>query len=135
MLPHSSLVSNAVLRTFTADCSARQILCNLQDHQSMSDLHKSASATSQHRSELGDIAEVCSCAAETRLSRICVAGTMLLPQADNQSDGDVDTVGTKRKGPMSEEDKKRRRQEINRQSARRIRERKSHEMEHLKQQV
>ncbi len=36
---------------------------------------------------------------------------------------------------MTEEDKKRRRQEINRQSARRIRERRSHEMERLKQQV
>lgn len=70
-----------------------------------------------------------------QLGGICFAGTMLLAQADNQSDGDEDIVGAKRKGPMSDEDKKRRRQEINRQSARRIRERKSHEMERLKQQV
>ena len=41
----------------------------------------------------------------------------------------------KRKAPMTEEDRKRRRQEINRQSARRIRERRSHELENLKQQV
>ncbi|KAK9792968.1 hypothetical protein WJX73_002136 [Symbiochloris irregularis] len=41
----------------------------------------------------------------------------------------------KRKAPMTEEDRKRRRQEINRQSARRIRERRSHELETLKQQV
>ena len=60
---------------------------------------------------------------------------MSLLQSDNQSGGDEGSAGAKRKGPMSEEDKKRRRQEINRQSARRIRERRSHEMERLKQQV
>lgn len=76
-----------------------------------------------------------SCAAKAQLGRTYFAGTVLLSQADNQSDVDEDVVGAKRKGPMSEEDKKRRRQEINRQSARRIRERKSHEMERLKQQV
>jgi len=37
--------------------------------------------------------------------------------------------------PMTEEERKARRKEINRQSARRIRERKSNEMESLKQQV
>ena len=41
----------------------------------------------------------------------------------------------KRKAPVTEEDRKRRRQEINRQSARRIRERRSHELETLKQQA
>ena len=56
-------------------------------------------------------------------------------QSDNQSDGDEGSVGAKRKGPMSEEDRKRRRQEINRQSARRIREKKSLEVTRLKQQV
>jgi len=56
-------------------------------------------------------------------------------QSDEHSEGDEGSAGTKRKGPMTEEDKKRRRQEINRQSARRIRERRSHEMERLKQQV
>ena len=60
---------------------------------------------------------------------------MLLLQSDNQSDGDEGSVGAKRKGPMTEQDKKRRRQEINRQSARRIRERRSHELDRLKQQV
>ena len=60
---------------------------------------------------------------------------MLLLQSDNQSDGDEGSVGAKRKGPMTEQDKKRRRQEINRQSARRIRERRSHELDCLKQQV
>ena len=64
-----------------------------------------------------------------------LAGTVLLLQSDNQSDGDEGSVGAKRKGPMTDEDKKRRRQEINRQSARRIRERRLHEMERLKQQV
>lgn len=61
--------------------------------------------------------------------------SFLLLQSDNQSDADEGSVGAKRKGPMTEEDRKRRRQEINRQSARRIRERKSLEMERLKQQV
>ncbi len=55
-------------------------------------------------------------------------------QSDEHSEGDEGSAGTKRKGPMTEEDKKRRRQEINRQSARRIRE-KANEMERLKQQV
>ncbi|KAL0042700.1 hypothetical protein WJX79_008153 [Trebouxia sp. C0005] len=55
-------------------------------------------------------------------------------ESDEHSEGDEGSAGTKRKGPMTEEDKKRRRQEINRQSARRIRERRSHEMERLKQQ-
>lgn len=36
---------------------------------------------------------------------------------------------------MTEEDRKKRRQEINRQSARRIRERRTHEMENLRLQV
>ena len=69
------------------------------------------------------------------LGSIPLAGIVFLLQSDNQSDGDEGSVGAKRKGLMTEEDKKRRRQEINRQSARRIRERRSHEMERLKQQV
>ena len=44
--------------------------------------------------------------------------------------------GQKRKtAPLTEEERKKRRKEINRQSARRIRERKSIEMESLRQQV
>ncbi|KAL3144141.1 hypothetical protein ABBQ32_003930 [Trebouxia sp. C0010 RCD-2024] len=85
---------------------------NHKDHQSVLELLNSGSTTSQMRSELGDLVE-----------------------SDNQSDGDEGSVGAKRKGPMTEEDRKRRRQEINRRSARRIRERKSLEMERLKQQV
>lgn len=74
-------------------------------------------------------------AVRTLLGSIYLAGAMLLLQSDNQSDEDEGSIGIKRKGPMTEEDKKRRRQEINRQSARRIRERRSQEMERLKQQV
>lgn len=56
-------------------------------------------------------------------------------QSDENSDVEDGSCGAKRKAPMTEADRKRRRQEINRQSARRIRERRSHEMEKLKQQV
>ena len=53
-----------------------------------------------------------------------------------QSDSDFkDGNDLKRKAPVSDAERKRRRQEINRQSARRIRERRNNEMEQLKQQV
>ena len=54
-------------------------------------------------------------------------------QSDEELDED-DGTG-KRKATMTEEDRKKRRQEINRQSARRIRERRTHEMENLRMQV
>ncbi|KAK9820897.1 hypothetical protein WJX74_003309 [Apatococcus lobatus] len=53
-----------------------------------------------------------------------------------ESDSDSkDGSDLKRKAPVSDAERKRRRQEINRQSARRIRERRNNEMENLKQQV
>ncbi|KAK9856787.1 hypothetical protein WJX84_000306 [Apatococcus fuscideae] len=52
-----------------------------------------------------------------------------------ESDSDSkDGSDLKRKAPVSDAERKRRRQEINRQSARRIRERRNNEMENLKQQ-
>jgi hypothetical protein len=57
-------------------------------------------------------------------------------KSDGEEGANGEALPQKRKSlPLSEEERKLRRKEINRQSARRIRERKSHEMENLKHQV
>ncbi|KAK9809013.1 hypothetical protein WJX72_007913 [[Myrmecia] bisecta] len=55
-------------------------------------------------------------------------------ESEVPTDGDGST-GSKRKAPSSQEEKRKRRQEINRKSARRIRDRRSQEAEDLKRQV
>ena len=59
----------------------------------------------------------------------------LLVQSESDFKGGSHATHHQRKAPVSDAERKRRRQEINRESARRIRERRAVEMEQLKQQV
>ncbi|KAK9849959.1 hypothetical protein WJX84_002009 [Apatococcus fuscideae] len=77
----------------------------------------------------------------TTLERLRNVSELRPSSADDRDDGLESDSNTKdgsdgkRKGPVSDAERKKRRQEVNRQSARRIRERRNNEMEYLKQQV
>ena len=66
----------------------------------------------------------------------CVNGCTTTQMQQENGIGEPDSPGSKRKGtPLTEEERRIRRKEINRESARRIRRRKNNEMESLKQQA
>ena len=66
----------------------------------------------------------------------CVNGCATVQMQQENGMGEADSPGSKRKGPpLTEEERRIRRKEINRESARRIRRRKNNEMETLKQQA
>ena len=75
----------------------------------------------------------CLCVLEERRRQDHLTAQM---QQENGNGEVSSAAGLKRKGtPLTEEERRIRRKEINRESARRIRKRKNNEMESLKQQV